>query len=899
MTMPNQDEATQFPEFPTLYTESDRQRLANLRQQAQEMKDIYHQNYTQEAWSQKSWLERAARRVGYAATAPMEVLPGIDRPLITPEEIEKQRLALKEEIDELTRREYVIDRLPGILDDMRALALMGSPITDTTELNQRFKDISQWFTPEEEGFLVRYGQALSKATPEEIASGEFWQGELPVTPVDYSEYLQRKYMSPEQLMTSVAFSKDTERIAETLKMAFPPEEDVSLAPEEIQENLKQKFLQEFKDYGLEFDEAQPDLSMEKLANMKLQVDGLPINLTDDETGELIQGATFYPSYGDLPATVWMGDELLGVISEENQQFLPFDLATGKPLQTNEQGETEDPGWFRSLMNAAYSGLRSGYHALVDAFTVVLPMVFLDEVETLSEAALVVSQQGPVGLVSTSKEELEEIKEVKDNRYRAWLEDKVDENQQIISDWYTRQVETRLIWEAEHPEWQVAPQYRIPMTERIGQDGWWSTLSDVPYMLHTVMEIAPSMAIAIGTTVSVSLLTKNPKLAMASSAAIVGSMEANSILQELVAEGVPPEEAAKYAAAMIPIMGGLEVGSGLVFLKSFAPGLFRKTLKKTIKQELIHLTKTQIAKKGIISATQSQITETMTEMAQQAVGNAVLAHKGVIDSWLQDMDEVGLRTFAGMLPLSAFGGGSHVRSLYRNMPPAMKDKVETRQEELEKAGLTPEQAELQAVTEVLETPEGEEIRQKTYNEVRPIVQAEMNSPEIIQNLRQIDSQLQMEQLGLDTINSRIKAIKGSITRRENTLAKTLDPVKRRQRQTALQQLKQQLAYYEEQARDFQQKMDQLKEEQRMYDLKAEQEKILTGRIWDNLSPEARKVYTDSVGLSTDTVKKRWSELSDQERMALERDVTPVSAIGEERERVATLWLTVWIWLSSPV
>jgi len=227
----------ELPKFPTQFTEQDAARLADLEQLASTQKQIYMSKFTPEAWAETSFPERAARGVGAILYNPpawfRNITPWTEYGL-TPEQADVYIRETEAEVQELQRVQRVAERAPTIKDYLTSLALSGLLSGEEAqlyelipELNPRAPETQRLpLTEEERQWFIDYNESIAGKSAEEIA--QLYTGGFPV-PEDIEDWMKSiniypaSEISPTQVLSAIAFSKDISEIGKYLELAYPPQ----------------------------------------------------------------------------------------------------------------------------------------------------------------------------------------------------------------------------------------------------------------------------------------------------------------------------------------------------------------------------------------------------------------------------------------------------------------------------------------------------------------------------------------------------------------------------------------------------------------------------------------------------------------------------------------------------
>ena len=181
---------------------------------------------------------------------------------------------------------------------------------------------------------------------------------------------------------------------------------------------------------------------------------------------------------------------------------------------------------------------------------------------------------------------------------------------------------------------------------------------------------PATVAAMGATVTGAIL-RQPALGVTAGLAIMTPLESQGVYEALLEAGVSEDEAAKWALPVGGLISSIEVVADLPYLKALVPGLHR-VLMKGITTELAQETRKAMLKKGLKTLTQIELTETLEEVAQQAVQNATVKVYDENQSLFEGLKESAVGAALMTVPLSLIGGGVSMR---RVAPQEMKGLTE--------------------------------------------------------------------------------------------------------------------------------------------------------------------------------------------------------------------------------
>ena len=169
--MPDGIEFPTLPIIPKIFNEEDTARLKELEALRTQMSQVYQTKFSPEAWAKVNPMEKLSREM-LVRFAPV-IKPAIPWQWgwdygLTPEQNQQYTIKVETEYKELVRKQKVDELTPAIQEGIKQLALVGTPITDSSTLNQTFKSIGLYFNEEEIANIVAYADAVSKMTKEDL-----------------------------------------------------------------------------------------------------------------------------------------------------------------------------------------------------------------------------------------------------------------------------------------------------------------------------------------------------------------------------------------------------------------------------------------------------------------------------------------------------------------------------------------------------------------------------------------------------------------------------------------------------------------------------------------------------------------------------------------------------------
>lgn len=329
-----------LPKFPTTFTDDDTARLQDLTNESEKLREIYQSQFAPGVYEKKSAAEKAIRRIGEflyvpgwfgdrAEAAWRRFTPWLETG-VTDVQAEQIIRETQRELSELQRQQTVVQRTSDIVNYLNAMAYGGYLTGDEAQLYELVPELNPSsttadrldVTDEERQWFIDYTKQIAGKTPEEIeqiyvqgfAAPESWEDMLGAFKTIYGETI-----SPEQILSTIAFSKDIEEITSALNQAFPPEEEKSF--EDVQEDDVKAQLA-FLGAEASGDWAKDAQTLENI-RQEMQAKfyeevGRPIILEDKESG-----ASWNVSINDDGIIRDIGTgEVLGKYNEDNEEVLP-------------------------------------------------------------------------------------------------------------------------------------------------------------------------------------------------------------------------------------------------------------------------------------------------------------------------------------------------------------------------------------------------------------------------------------------------------------------------------------------------------------------------------------------------------------------------------------------------
>lgn len=295
----------------------------------------------------------------------------------------------------------------------------------------------------------------------------------------------------------------------------------------------------------------------------------------------------------------------------------------------------------------------------------------------------------------------------------WQESGIQQLQDIFKQKYEEHQGDYQNWLNANPEYKPPPELEGPVIDKIKENP--KILLDPTYIAYIAAETAAFTLAFLGTTAAVTAVTKQPHLGLMAGVTVTSPALIQDVQDDMMRSGASFEEARDWAVPIGNVISLVEIIPGMIALKALMPGMFRG-FGREIAKEVSRRSFSQLVKQGLKTFSKIEIAETLEEIIQGVIQDVTVRRIDKNRRVLENIPETVLRTLIATLPLAIIGGGSHTRYLYKNMTPEQIEQVETRQQELEDAGVPEDQAELAAINEFQETPEGRETVERAAEEV---------------------------------------------------------------------------------------------------------------------------------------------------------------------------------------
>ncbi len=238
----------------------------------------------------------------------------------------------------------------------------------------------------------------------------------------------------------------------------------------------------------------------------------------------------------------------------------------------------------------------------------------------------------------------------------WADETDIKNQQTRDFFRGRYAENN----SEYEEWlktnniEIRPDYLAGVTKNT------DLIKDPFYWAYEFANIVPYAVASMSAGIVAGAASGgNPLVAIAAAGGVFLPSETEAVRQELLLNGMPEEQADLVALAAGSLIASLEGLGRLPLLKAVSPQLL-KIFRKEASEELARLTMRDLLKKGVRVFTATEISETLTEVLQEAVGNAAVKIANEEQSIFEGLDVIAAKTAIGTAPLSLLGGGASMR-----------------------------------------------------------------------------------------------------------------------------------------------------------------------------------------------------------------------------------------------
>ena len=250
---------------------------------------------------------------------------------------------------------------------------------------------------------------------------------------------------------------------------------------------------------------------------------------------------------------------------------------------------------------------------------------------------------------------QDLSDIERERYGEDLADRMDARNQRIRDKF-REVYGEN--KRDFDQWITKRPEILPNRPKYEQGAFRhpELLKDPWYFAYEAASIAPYLLASAGAATLATLATGNPLVGIAAGGAVFIPSETEAVRQELLANGMPEDQADQVALAAGTLIGGLEGIGHIPLFKTLSPQLMR-LFRKEAGKEVARLTMTELTKKGLRTFTAVEISETLTEVLQEGVSNAAVKIANEEQSLFEGFADIAVKTAVGVAPLALVGGGA--------------------------------------------------------------------------------------------------------------------------------------------------------------------------------------------------------------------------------------------------
>jgi len=298
-------------------------------------------------------------------------------------------------------------------------------------------------------------------------------------------------------------------------------------------------------------------------------------------------------------------------------------------------------------------------------------------------------------------------------------------QNTIDGYLRRKADQQTFW-TEHPELTPKAEYLESPFDNP------SLFLDPGYIAYSVSSSLAYTLAVMGTIVAVSAVA-TPAVGIPVGLLVAGMPEAGNMIDELVDMGVPIDQAQNPARLYGLAVGGIETVSDLPFI-----GLIFKPIGQAVKpmwNTILKGTASRLARAIITGAVIPQI-EGVEELVTQVVHNTILKNYDATQSIMEGVSHAYIQGVIASLPFGVIGGGASFQTFRGGLSQETGAQYDKLVGDFQKAGLTEEEAQVQAANEIAKTPEGEvelskaiEAAQEEYYEEHPEVEKPSVEPTI--------------------------------------------------------------------------------------------------------------------------------------------------------------------------
>ena len=294
----------------------------------------------------------------------------------------------------------------------------------------------------------------------------------------------------------------------------------------------------------------------------------------------------------------------------------------------------------------------------------------------------------------------------------------------LSTRYEQNVENNQQFFFEHPEFQTPKEW---IGKSILDKSSWT---DPWFIASTIADSIAYSAAFIGTTLAVGAATGNPLVGMLAGWAITTPAQVEDLNADLIASGASEDAAAQLSLPFGALINSIEMWGDFPLLKALSPA-FANAFRRSVQDELVNLSSVYIRRMAFKTFGQIEVQETMEEIIQQAIQNGLVSTFDKNRHWFDNLPEITVRTLIATLPFAVFGGGTQTARLYSYLNSEQKAQITDTINKLTQNGVTRDQAEVVAISNVLETPEGQKVLTKVVEDIGQLAEIQNQVHDIYQ------------------------------------------------------------------------------------------------------------------------------------------------------------------------
>lgn len=305
------------------------------------------------------------------------------------------------------------------------------------------------------------------------------------------------------------------------------------------------------------------------------------------------------------------------------------------------------GIVKNLTNSITLGVNSLFNQGKNYFTSTLPQQIAGFVRENTKSLRQVSGYTPEQETKIQKAE---------NKLTAEAQEKYKKNNENFDKWLV-----------EHPELQPKKEWKEGVSKNP------SILKDPDYWAYTIGSAVPYLVGVMGTTASVTAVTKNPILGISAGMAVATPVVTQDLYDDLVENGATNEQALDLSEKIGPVISAVEVLSDIPILKSVGLSkLFTKEIQKEAIKEVVKISTKKAIFRGAKSFVTVELSETAEEIAQQAIQNATVRVVNKNRNLIEGLSDTAIQSAISVLPLGIFGGAMDIR----NIGPKTQEQIMT-------------------------------------------------------------------------------------------------------------------------------------------------------------------------------------------------------------------------------